>query len=166
MTLADAIRKGAMQRGQARWVLYDPINHTSCVLGAAFEGVSGMDAAAFDFNAAAMLWTMFPQLVEPIACPTCHSIQCPFRAGPPTLAEIIAHHLNDQHGWTREEIADWLDTLPPNLTKLFYDDRIARVGRMSGLLPDVGRAMKIRFRKLAVLLTRLGATSRLSGEAS
>ena len=27
----------------------------------------------------------------------------------------ICVHLNDQHGWTREEIADWLDTLPFDL---------------------------------------------------
>ena len=149
MTLADAIRKGAMQRGQARWILYDPVNHTSCVLGALLEGVFGTPAPDYDAMVRVTLREMFPQLVEPIACPSCQSTQSQHLPGPPTLTEIMVDHLNDQHGWTREQIADWLDTLPPDLTKLFYGHKSARLG---GLLPDVARAMK---RQLTALRTRL-----------
>lgn len=30
-------------------------------------------------------------------------------------------HLNDQHGWSRESIADWLDTLPHELIAIDPD---------------------------------------------
>lgn len=45
---------------------------------------------------------------EQVACPACKH---PLR----TLARRIIH-LNDQHKWTREQIADWLDTLDIDIT--------------------------------------------------
>jgi hypothetical protein len=37
-------------------------------------------------------------------CPECH--------GKRVLARLIPH-INDDHGWTREQIADWVATIEP-----------------------------------------------------
>jgi hypothetical protein len=49
-----------------------------------------------------------------------HEVVCPVSgcygdSWKPHLKAAIVH-LNDRHHWTREDIADWLDTLPLDLT--------------------------------------------------
>jgi hypothetical protein len=63
---------------------------------------------------ARQLVSVFPNLARTVSCPL----------GGPTFNERLASgclarplvnqiiHLNDNHGWTRERIADWLETLP------------------------------------------------------
>lgn len=41
---------------------------------------------------------------------------CPDCAQGPYRGELVVIHLNDYHHWTREKIADWLDTLDVDLT--------------------------------------------------
>ena len=41
---------------------------------------------------------------------------CPACDGSPETFYNMIQHLNDQHQWTREAIADWLDTLDVDLT--------------------------------------------------
>lgn len=56
------------------------------------------------------LKSIVPELELSVAvCPAC------VLAHPQRLYVVIAH-LNDQHKWTRERIADWLETLPLDLT--------------------------------------------------
>lgn len=43
------------------------------------------------------------------------TVQCPGCCEQSSLAFIIPH-INDEHKWTRERIADWLDTLDIDLT--------------------------------------------------
>jgi hypothetical protein len=64
------------------------------------------------------LVSLFPNLVTMVPCPRGgrafverYAAGCLAR---PLVNQII--HLNDIHGCTREEIADWLDTLPLVLT--------------------------------------------------
>lgn len=53
---------------------------------------------------------LFPGLTEIVHCPACDDYDelC-------GLTDLIIH-LNDGHEWTREQIADWLETLPVDLT--------------------------------------------------
>lgn len=61
------------------------------------------------------------QLSEVVPALENHTVTCPapgFNCPPgvpSTLAGMIIH-LNDRHQWSRERIADWLDTLPIDLT--------------------------------------------------
>lgn len=36
---------------------------------------------------------------------------CPVCSREGTFYDVLTDHLNDRHMWTREQIADWLDTL-------------------------------------------------------
>lgn len=58
-------------------------------------------------------------------CPECHD------AGP--LFTVIVH-LNDEHRWTRDKIADWTDTLPLDLTM--------HVARKQAHFPDQPRRIQ------------------------
>ena len=106
MTLADAIRKGAMQREQGVGKLYDDDLHVSCALGAAAEGVFGPLEYQRKSQIPDRLRREFPDLRTPdqsVQCPECREME--------SLWDVVGRHLNDEHGWTREQIADWLDTL-------------------------------------------------------
>jgi hypothetical protein len=46
-----------------------------------------------------------PSLKQPVKCPGCDKL-----TSPRSLEKVIVD-LNDRHKWTREQIADWLDTL-------------------------------------------------------
>lgn len=105
MTLADAIRKGAMQRPQAREFMFSrTADVRSCALGAAYEGVYGtVDSGPI--SQAGELCLAFPELnTAHVYCPTCGEGA--------SLWYVVGDHLNDSHGWTREAIADWLDSRP------------------------------------------------------
>jgi hypothetical protein len=51
------------------------------------------------------------EFYKPATCPGCHQ--------PGSISNVI-QHLNDVHEWTREKIADWLDTLDEQ--PIFYPD--------------------------------------------
>jgi hypothetical protein len=61
---------------------------------------------------------VFPDLARAVSCPLgAHTFDKRLASGclaRPVVNQII--HLNDNHGWTREHIADWLETLPWALT--------------------------------------------------
>lgn len=114
MTLADAIRKGAMQRPQCdglfvRSLVTGEVTRT-CVLAAAHEGVfgapPGVDGEDEDTDAVmtSLIRAGYDLLAHVPECP-----QCGREGG---LLGYTLFHLNDDHEWTREAIADWLDTLP------------------------------------------------------
>lgn len=54
---------------------------------------------------------MIPDLEKTVLCPVI--VEDTF-FGPVSLVNVVMH-LNDDHKWTREQIADWLDTLDLNL---------------------------------------------------
>jgi hypothetical protein len=53
------------------------------------------------------LGTVFPGIHQKLNCPDC---------GAYTQLYYILVDLNDDHGWTREQIADWLETLDIDIT--------------------------------------------------
>jgi hypothetical protein len=67
---------------------------------------------------ARQLISLFPNLVQMVVCPLGGPTfleRCATGClGRPLVNQII--HLNDNHGWTRDQIADWLDSLPFVLT--------------------------------------------------
>lgn len=95
MKLSEAMRLGAMLHPQhfyAAWMLDDRQEIlATCALGAA--NVAGYEDDGF------ALWAA--------TCPVCANL-APWH----NVSSIIAH-LNDDHRWTRETIADWVETIEP-----------------------------------------------------
>jgi len=107
MTFSDAIRKGAQQRPQCFARVFRPhptAGMASCALGAAVEGTFGETRAGLLL----MLKDVYPRAFigrrgRSYACPACVASFYTIATG--------AAHLNDDHRWTREQIADWVETL-------------------------------------------------------
>lgn len=105
--LAEAMRRGAALRPQCfdSYFMFEdrdgkmtPIE--SCALGAAYEGETGKVDGNLTLNE---MLRVFPHVAG-------HGCFCPACQEPLTVTATAAH-LNDMHRWTREAIADWLDTL-------------------------------------------------------
>lgn len=54
---------------------------------------------------------LFPALSETVKCPKCATLD---KSCSRTLDRMIIH-LNDEHNWTREQVADWLESLDIDL---------------------------------------------------
>ena len=112
MKLHEAIRLGAMVKPQGRGAFYTP--NGTCAAGAALDAIGRLDTTACAPNAATsvaqifLLRECFPILANlPNFCPACER---PFSGGW-GFAEMQLAHLNDIHRWTREQIADWVQTI-------------------------------------------------------
>lgn len=119
-TLAAAMRKGAAIRPQTRGVLFSlkwlasgTKTYCSCALGAAWEGAHPeFDAETWvknqddgnDGNVGLVDVERYFGLTKRIECIS------PAKGWKHGIVGTIID-LNDQHNWTREQIADWLDTL-------------------------------------------------------
>jgi hypothetical protein len=133
MKLSEAIRLGAMMRPQSFSGLYEEHSRgilglttqreTSCAIGAAYEaagvtpvtetakkgdvlgGFRGQISIAQGGETLIVYpdpWYAFTQTVR--ACPVCS------KEDALTISRMIPH-LNDHHRWTRERIADWVETI-------------------------------------------------------
>src|SRR5688500_2999835 len=107
MRLSEAIRLGAMLRpqgfGSLRGCNRQP--GTSCALDAAAESL-GLDLEVLDGSEPShyrAIVAQYPFLATQ-RCPECR-LMCDS-----SPAKVI-WHLNDQHRWTREQIADWVETI-------------------------------------------------------
>lgn len=104
--LSQAIRLGATFRPQGQGSLYrfneELGTHVTCALGAAMEAV-GLDPDPANSNVS----DNYMELVRrfPILARSCLH---PIREFCAHLDNIIPF-LNDRDGWTREQIADWLE---------------------------------------------------------
>ncbi len=105
MRLSDAIRLGALLKPQG----FDDFQGegVSCAIGAAFDAV-GLSEARQRTLTTTDLTRMFSVTNKPAVCPCnawafCHIV---------SIASVfdVAIHLNDHHRWTREAIADWVET--------------------------------------------------------
>lgn len=97
MTLSEAMRLGAMVTPQAFGLLRD--GEGTCALGAAYVAVGLLKASCCGIATA---HARFPVLATEATCPLCGYIR--------ELDSIVAH-LNDDHYWTREQIADFVETI-------------------------------------------------------
>lgn len=96
MRLSDAIRLGAMLKPQAVGTTKGD-GGQSCALQAACESVGV--ASIWDIQAC---YAAFPVLMDWAQCPECRDT---------FMLDATVIHLNDEHHWTRERIADWVQTL-------------------------------------------------------
>lgn len=101
MKFFQAIRLGAMLKPQGFGRLID--GGATCAMGAALDacGVLGdVRSNSEVVVAAAARWPCVLQDVE-----------CPIDADAHGALVCIVVHLNDDHHWTREQIADWVETI-------------------------------------------------------
>jgi hypothetical protein len=98
MKLSEAIRLGSLLRPQGFRYLFD--NHgRTCALGAALDAIRKLP----DFLSDRYIpeeWINFINYHS--QCPAC-----------PFVGNVITH-LNDFHKWTRESIADWIESIESN----------------------------------------------------
>ena len=108
MQLSTAIRLGALLKPQAFHGPSGSLNlkdqPTTCALAAAAEAI-GEDVlyAGLEWHAR---WPVSERFV------VCPSHACPFAK---SLITVIAH-LNDGHQWTRDRIADWVESIERRAT--------------------------------------------------
>jgi len=101
-TLVEAIREGSKLRPQCYWRFYS--NGGSCVLGAAAEHMGKQEEIESKDISICNLWpVMNISHFHHQPCPCC------FHAHGSLSITVV--ELNDNHRWTREQIADWLETL-------------------------------------------------------
>lgn len=106
MKLSEAIRLGAMLKPQGHGLLH--VNGRTCALGAAYDAVGHLDEHSYGWRGLERDFPILLSLLKaPCPIPTCQS---PFwRDGQRETWAIP--HLNDYHRWTREQIADWVETI-------------------------------------------------------
>lgn len=115
--LAKAIRLGSMRRPQCFGSYFDE-RGGSCALGAAYDGMYEMPREKREpgeivprnlerlFHCLEDVVKKCPETIKAIET---SEVQC--RKKLPLGAMIV--HLNDDHGWTREQIAEWLSIGAP-----------------------------------------------------
>ena len=101
MKLSDAIRLGAMLKPQGRGCL--EMNGHSCALGAALDAIGHLGHQ----YGGQILREHWPYLETEV----CGPLRLMGR-----LYRVIVD-LNDDHGWTREQIADWVATVEPHVAQ-------------------------------------------------
>lgn len=96
MKLSEAIRLGSMLGPQVFDGLFDG-NGGACAIGAAYLAIGQITGPLRDHFPWASHMTN--------QCPA-----CPHRG---LINGAVVAHLNDHHYWTREAIADWIETIEP-----------------------------------------------------
>jgi hypothetical protein len=103
MRLSEAIRLGAMNRPQAYGSYFEKETNRTCALGAALDAIGLLALSGGDQQ----LYVAFPLLnLQGVPSP-CGCVLVIFAD---TLGGRITH-LNDHHHWTRERIADWVESV-------------------------------------------------------
>ena len=100
--LASFIREGAQRRPEQAYGDYFKGENASCALGAAYDGMYRMRGDVGKTRPTKDLDRVFNCLESTIR--PCPAEGCTKRLG---LAVIIVH-LNDDHCWSREQIAAWV----------------------------------------------------------
>jgi hypothetical protein len=99
--LASFIRDGVVRRPTQAIGHYFEGTRASCALGAAYEGMYRLPSDAGQANPSRDLEWFFACLDSVKRCP---AEKCTKKL---SLAALIVH-LNDDHRWSREQIADWV----------------------------------------------------------
>jgi hypothetical protein len=115
MRLSDAIREGAKMGPQKRGQLYGA-DGASCAWGAAFMAIGEqdytVDSGDWDHIIKRHGWAFVYQTVE-----------LPTNDRPDRLISQIAW-LNDYCGWTREQIADWIEQYEPKVEAVVEEQEL------------------------------------------
>lgn len=112
MKLSEAIREGTKFRSQG---FGNFIKHGgSCALGAGMEGFRGkrLELNSWQFNDAYMdFFGIYDGVLFRVALTPCSQPCNVGRYNSPRTVKAIIEHLNDDHRWTREAIADWVEKI-------------------------------------------------------
>lgn len=109
MKLSDAIRLGSMIRPKADGYFFRA--GASCAQGAALEAIGVLDRYDSDLNHDLMC-EYFPIVEQKAACPACgDSFLRTVKSIIPHLNNTSSWSGNFDHGWSREQIADWVETI-------------------------------------------------------
>ncbi len=116
MKLSEAIRLGATMKPQGFGM--DAYGSHSCALTAACDavGLETSNAGITELNRR-YAWA---SSVRPM-CPACHEHNGHLVTG-------MCAHLNDDHGWTREQIAGWVETLEQEPEYSARNERLKQYG--------------------------------------
>ena len=99
LELAEAIVAGAKRRPSQAFGEYFDDHGGSCALGAAYEGAYSLPDDAHAIR---------PRLDRLFDCLENVRRRCPVGCNKRLPLNAIILHLNDDHHWTREQIAAWL----------------------------------------------------------
>lgn len=114
MRFSEAIRLGATMTRQAFGVGSTPDKSATCAIGAAWDAVGLLDSDGLSHKGCTFPW---PEAISiKVNCP---ATGCVRHEG--LLIAVI--HLNDDHYWTRERIADWVELHEPVPLPELTDDR-------------------------------------------
>lgn len=104
MTYSEAIRLGAMLGPQAFGCLRRRMKSGTqyCASGGALEAIGKFPACSGDGGL--IIWQTWPWAEARLA-----DLPCGCFGGTTTTEAVF--HLNDIHRWTRERIADWVETI-------------------------------------------------------
>jgi hypothetical protein len=124
LKLSEAIRLGSMLKPQG---FEGMSGGTSCAIQAAVEAAGG--DSDFMYSEAE---ERFPIIKALPACPVCCGAWHQF-----TGSEMWAlYHLNDHHRWTREQIADWVESVERTHEAPVAKDGEAQVNASDSLVSD------------------------------
>lgn len=113
ISLSEAIRLGSMMKRQGYGYYREEVRASvmgipalveerTCALGAAADAVGRLDEVANDDNVFEVV-DVFGILGTSAACPVCGA------GGRRWDMSDVIPHLNDDHRWTRERIAEWVE---------------------------------------------------------
>jgi hypothetical protein len=102
--LAEAILRGALTRPEQAFGTYFEGRRASCALGAAYEGMYRLPAAAEGVRPR-HLERLFDCLENTLR-------SCPEGCRKRLALGAMILHLNDDHRWSRARIADWVSPPP------------------------------------------------------
>jgi hypothetical protein len=104
---------GATARDYSQRVAHHKPLESADALGTAIVGMAGDAVRAAEecyegpYGGPHMLLTrLYPELQERVACPVCHNASA-IDLSPMTMVKMI-WHVQDTHGWKREQVAAWL----------------------------------------------------------
>jgi len=101
LRLSEAMRLGALLKPQGFGKLYDLRSKGTCAFGAAFDAIGRLHEAVLQCGNLDTEWQ--PLIDTIVVCPHCDRVRGPL--------ESMVVHLNDGHQWTRERIANWVETI-------------------------------------------------------
>lgn len=112
MKISEAMRRGA-KMGPQVFEVYGDGDGGTCALGAVLLGggiaiSENLYSCMLHNDFKELMVKVFPKLVETHSCPvpTCRGVNPIY--GRPYLSNTIIH-LNEEHKWTRERIAGWIE---------------------------------------------------------
>lgn len=108
MKLSEAIRAGSVGQEQGRHDYF--YQGKCCAIGAAaihrYGRLKAKELAATSCLEEALEEAFVESLEHPARCPK----GCTWGVGPLINTIHVVAHLNDQHGWTYEQIAEWVES--------------------------------------------------------